>query len=69
MNIQMLVQTLENIVKKAGKKQESFPKAGTSTLSEKLWKVGRPCSGEKRAEELVSLGADKSGNRVVIKRL
>ena len=53
MKIQMLVQSLENIVKKAGERQEKFPRAGTSTLShkalegrksllqrKKIWRIG-----------------------------
>ena len=67
MKIQMLVQSLENIVKKAGKRQESFPRAGISTLSEKALEGRDSLMKREQSGKLVILGADKSGERVVMK--
>ena len=66
--IQMLVQSLENIVKKAGKEEKSCPRAGRtcSSLTEQALEGRRSLLQREKAGELVILGSDKSGERVVM---
>ena len=66
--IQMLVQTLEKIAKLAGKEDERCLKAGCSesTLSVAALKGRKSLLKREREKELVILGSDKSGERVVM---
>ena len=66
--IQMLVQTLEKIAKLAGKEDESrqWDGCSESTLSVAALRGRRSLLKRERDGELVILGSDKSGERVVM---
>ena len=62
MKIQMLVQSLENMVKSAGRKQDGCQKA----LTDRALEGRRSLLRREKAGKLVFLGADKSGERAVM---
>ena len=66
MKIQLLVQSLKNIAKSAGKKQYSCQRNGVLALTARALEGRRSLLRREKAGELVILGANKSGERVVM---
>ena len=63
MKILMVVKSFKSTVKEAEKKQEIFPRAGTSDLTERALEGRKSLHRRKKSWELEILRADNSGGK------